>query len=143
VVAHADGQPGAGLRRSQNDCAAIIKTAGGRGGIPAGPDGRPRCGLTGRTGMIMAGGYPMSQFVRFLAPQVQRVVVDRTGLMGDWDFDLKFTPPQIAGGVDVPLDTSSASIFTALEEQLGLKLEPARGPVDVLVIDRVEQPAPD
>ena len=143
VVARADGQPGAGLRRSQNDCAALIKATGGRGGIPAGPEGRPRCGLTGRSGMIMAGGYPMSQLVRFLAPQVQRVVIDRTGLSGDWDFDLTFTPLQIAAGANAPLDTNTTSLFTALREQLGLKLEPARAPVDVLVIDSVERPTPD
>ena len=56
VVARADSQPGRGLRRSQNDCAALIQAAGGRG-IRPGTDGRPRCGLTGRSGMIMAGGY--------------------------------------------------------------------------------------
>ena len=143
VVARADGQPGAGLRRSQNDCATLVKAAGGRGGIPPGPDGRPRCGLTGRSGMIMAGGYPMSQLVRYLAPQVQRVVIDRTGLSGDWDLDLTFTPPQLAAGANAPLDTDTPPLFTALQEQLGLKLEPARAPVDVVVIDRVELPTPD
>jgi uncharacterized protein (TIGR03435 family) len=144
VVARADGQPGAGLRRSQSDCAALVNAAGTRGGPPgAGPDGRPPCGLSGRSGMVMAGGYPMSQLVRFLSPQVQRVVIDRTGLSGDWDFDLVFTPPQIAAGANAPLDTSTASLFTALQDQLGLKLEPARAPVDVLAIDRVERPAPD
>jgi uncharacterized protein (TIGR03435 family) len=143
VIARADGQPGSGLRRSQNDCAALIKAAGGRGGLPPAPDGRPRCGLTGRSGMIMAGGYPMSQLVRYLAPQVQRVVIDRTGLSGDWDFDLTFTPPQLAAGINAPLDTDTPPLFTALQEQLGLKLEPARAPVDVLLIGRVERPTPD
>ena len=92
----------------------------------------------------MAGGYPLSQLTRYLAPQVQRVVIDRTGLTGDWDFDLKFTPPSAAASADAPAsDPDSPSIFTALQEQLGLKLEPARGPVDVLVIDGVERPNPD
>jgi uncharacterized protein (TIGR03435 family) len=142
VVTRADGQPGKGLRRSQNDCAALVKAAGGAP-IPPASDGRPRCGLTGRSGMIMAGGYPMSQLVRFLAPQVERAVIDRTGLNGDWDFDLRFTPPQIAAATNAPLDTDSTSLFTALQEQLGLKLEPGRAPVDVLVIERAERPSPD
>jgi uncharacterized protein (TIGR03435 family) len=148
VMAHADGRLGPGLRRSSTDCAALIKAAAASGTQPAppppGPDGRPRCGLTGRSGAIMAGGYPLSQFTRFLAPQVQRVVVDRTGLSGDWDIDLAFTPPQAAGSTDASAsDPNSTSLFTALQEQLGLKLEPARGPVEVLVIDRVAQPTPD
>jgi uncharacterized protein (TIGR03435 family) len=147
VIARADGRLGPGLRRSATDCAALIK-AGASGTQPVppppGPDGRPRCGLTGRSGAIMAGGYPLSQFTRFLAPQVQRVVVDRTGLTGDWDIDLAFTPPQAAGSTDpAASDPNSTSLFTALQEQLGLKLEPARGPVEVLVIDRVERPSPD
>lgn len=143
VVVRADGQPGVGLRRSQNDCAALIKAAGGRGGIPPAPDGRPRCGLTNRNGTIMAGGYPLSQLVRYLAPQVQRAVIDRTGLSGDWDFDLRFTPPQMALGVNPPSDTDTISLFTALQEQLGLRLEPGRAAVDALVIDRIERPMPD
>lgn len=146
VVARADGQPGTGLRRSRSDCAALIKAAGGRGVPPvpdAGAGGRPRCGLSGRSGMIMAGGYPMSQLVRYLAPQVQRTVIDRTGLDGDWDFDLTFTPPQIAAGANASLDTGTTSLFTALQEQLGLKLEPERTAIDVLVIDRIERPMPD
>jgi uncharacterized protein (TIGR03435 family) len=148
VLARADGRLGAGLRRSATDCAALVKAAAAAGTQPVppppGPDGRPRCGLTGRSGAIMAGGYPLSQFTRFLAPQVQRVVVDRTGLTGDWDIDLAFTPPQAAGSADASAsDPNSAALFTALQEQLGLKLEAARGPVDVLVIDRVARPTPD
>lgn len=141
VTARTDGQPGAGLRRSSNDCVALANAAGGRG-IPPAPDGRPRCGLSGRAGMIMAGGYPMSQLVRYLSPQVERVVIDRTGLTGGWDFDLTFTSPQLAPTDNSPID-ATASLFTALQEQLGLKLEPTRASVEVFVIDRVERPMPD
>ena len=143
VMARDDGQPGPQLRRSQTDCAALMKKASAPGAapIPQGDGGRPLCGLTGRTGMLMAGGFPISEFPRFLSGQVQRVVVDRTGLTGDWDFDLKFTPTQLTTN-DAP-STEASSLFTALQEQLGLKLESTRGPVEVLVIDRIEPPTPD
>jgi uncharacterized protein (TIGR03435 family) len=77
------------------------------------------------------------------------VVVDRTGLTGEWEFELTFTPDpsalQIPRGFPLPpvaanADPDAASLFTALEEQLGLKLQPARGPVEMLVVDRVQQP---
>jgi uncharacterized protein (TIGR03435 family) len=86
---------------------------------------------------------------------VHRSVIDRTGLAGGFDFDVKWTPDQLpprpAGlpadqpirmnGVEI--DPNGPSIFTALQEQLGLKLEAQRGPVEVLVIDRVARPTPD
>jgi len=63
------------------------------------------------------------------------MVVDRTGLTGNWNFDLRF-----AADVGAPADPDAPSLFTALQEQLGLKLESARGPVDVLVIDDIQRP---
>jgi uncharacterized protein (TIGR03435 family) len=76
------------------------------------------------------------------------MVVDRTGLAGNFDIELTWTPEQMPQDVERPLglppiDPNGASIFTAVQEQLGLKLESARGPVEVLVIDSVEQPTPD
>jgi uncharacterized protein (TIGR03435 family) len=80
----------------------------------------------------------MAEFQRFLTAQTQRVVIDRTGLEGAWDFELTFTSPDVtAVSADAP------SLFTALQEQLGLKLDATRGPVEVLVVDRVERPTPD
>ena len=81
----------------------------------------------------------MSEFQRYLTGQTQRAVIDRTGLAGAWDFELTFAPPDVvaAGVSDVP------SLFTALQEQLGLKLDSTRGPAEVLVIDRIERPTPD
>ena len=80
-------------------------------------------------------------------------VVDRTGLTGSFDIDLKWTPDQIpqeqpgppppGGPPLVAIDPNGPSIFTAVQEQLGLKLESTKGPVDVVVIDRVEQPTED
>ena len=86
-----------------------------------------------------------------LSGRLGRHVVDRTGLTGRYDFALEFAPepgsdkgpggpgdkPQAPGGAEL----SGPSIFTALQEQLGLKLESTRGPVEVFVIDRVEKPS--
>ena len=81
---------------------------------------------------------------------LNRLVVDRTGLEGNFDVDLHFTPEHVPnfgpGGPPPgtpPIDPDGPSIFAAVQEQLGLKLDPQRGPVEVLVIDRVERPTED
>jgi uncharacterized protein (TIGR03435 family) len=81
-----------------------------------------------------------------LSPYDRRMVVDRTGMTGNRDFVLTYTPDQPSGppppGVELPpVDPNGPSLFTAMQEQLGLKLEPATGPVEVFVIDRVERPS--
>jgi uncharacterized protein (TIGR03435 family) len=91
----------------------------------------------------------IEQLARNLARTVRRIVVDKTGLSGFYDADLEFMPdgplPQQAPGApQFPAPSSDApSIYTAMQEQLGLKLESARGPVEQLVIDRVEPLIPD
>jgi uncharacterized protein (TIGR03435 family) len=102
-------------------------------------------------GNLSGGGVTMAQLSTTLSQFVQRVVVDRTGLTGNFDIDLTWTPDQLPQGrgepppgVQLPpIDPNGPSIFTAVQEQLGLKLDSQRGPVDVLVIDRVEQPTED
>ena len=70
---------------------------------------------------------------------VQRIVVDKTGLTGLFEFSYKWTnDPQSANAGD-----DAVSFMTALQEQLGLRLEPARGPVEFLVVERVERPTPN
>ena len=77
----------------------------------------------------------MAAFARdFLANQTGRSVTDKTGIAGEFDFTLDWAPD------DAPSDTSP-TLFVALQEQLGLKLEQQRGPVEVLIIDRAEHPA--
>ena len=71
---------------------------------------------------------------------VSRVVLDKTGLTGRYDFSLQWTPDDSPSDAPVP-DSSGGSLFTALQEQLGLKLEPQKGPVEVLVIDHVARPS--
>jgi uncharacterized protein (TIGR03435 family) len=150
VVARTDGKLGPQLHPAVVDCEAAALRA--RGGPPPGPPPgeRPTCGMRIGPGQMMAGGTPLSQFVNPLSQFVQRTVIDRTGLTGAFDFDLSWTPDQLPQGPPPPgapplppIDPNGPSIFTALQEQLGLKLDAQRGPVDVIVIDRAERPTED
>ena len=92
----------------------------------------------------------MTQLADTLSTWAGRIVVDRTGLTGSYDIDLTWTPEQLpqGRGGDLPpgfpaIDPNGPSIFTAVQEQLGLKLDSTKGPVDVLVIDRLEHPTED
>ncbi len=138
VVARADGQLGPRLRRPSSDYCARRAEAAAKPGAPAPPEGGPVCGLKGSSNELTGGSFPMAGFATFLAGQAERVVVDRTGLTGGWDFDLKWSPSDTANP-----DPDRPVIFTALQEQLGLRLEATTGPVEVLVIDRLEQLIPD
>jgi uncharacterized protein (TIGR03435 family) len=104
---------------------------------------------------MSAQGAPVSTIVRFLSGQLGHHVIDKTGLTGKYDYTLKWdreedernmSPEASAGGAgSAPSasDSNGPSIFTALQEQLGLKLESQKGPVDVLVIDHAEKPTAD
>ena len=84
-------------------------------------------------------GYPMANLGKMLTTPAGRVVVDRTSLTGTWNVELEYTPDQdVANDHATP---AGPSLPTAVEEQLGLKLQPARGQVEVLVIERLERPA--
>jgi uncharacterized protein (TIGR03435 family) len=87
---------------------------------------------------------PLSYLAGGLAVQLRRAVVDKTNLKGLYDFKVQWMPDPIALGITSQgaqgTGSSGPSIFTALQEQLGLKLESARGPVEVLVIDSVSKP---
>jgi uncharacterized protein (TIGR03435 family) len=100
--------------------------------------------------MLSAKAMTISQLASMgLARLVSRPVVDHTGLNGAYDFTLEWMPNQTTPNQLDPPGTSGQagpdrpSIFTAVQEQLGLKLEPQKGPVDVLVIDRAERPTQD
>ncbi|HEY4357077.1 MAG TPA: TIGR03435 family protein [Acidobacteriaceae bacterium] len=113
---------------------------------PKGPDGRsqPRGMVMMRPGELNARGAEMGGIAGALAGQVQRNIVDKTGLTGHYDLTLQWTPEQqtaIAGHDNGADQGDGASLFTALQEQLGLKLQSARGPVDTLVADHIEMPA--
>lgn len=154
VLARSDGRLGERLHPSAVDCQTIIAERKARGGPPPQlpkPGEKPQCGMGGGPGSIIAGGTPLPSLAAMLANMLQRPVYDRTGLTGAFDYDLEFTPDQIPQppqwappppGFTFP-SPDGPSLMTALEEQLGLKLESTRGPVEVVVIDSVEQPAPD
>jgi uncharacterized protein (TIGR03435 family) len=153
VLVRADGRLGKGLTVSTVDCEALA-AARRSGGAPPdvlAPGERPQCGARVLAGELLAGGQPLLELVSLLSGTVGRSVVDRTGLTGRYDIHLKWTPDfvrQRAPGDTVRLngvefDPSGPSIFTALQEQLGLKLESERGTVEALVIDHIERPSPD
>ena len=146
VLARGNGSLGPRLRQSQEPAAAGLAAAGGQC-TPPGPPGPVSMKLCGVT---------MAALVdTFLPIYTGRTVVDRTGLTGGFDLALYFDNRQPAAGVGPggglpmppqaaePAATDTVSIFTALEEQLGLKLEPQTGPAEVLVIDHVEPPTPN
>jgi uncharacterized protein (TIGR03435 family) len=154
MVARSDGRLGPQLKASTIDCTAV--NAGRRGAPPQGPPNfsgqAPQCGMMVRPGGVKAGGVPINQILQLLSQNVQRIVVDRTALTGNYEIDLTWTPEQLPQGRGdpppgapalSPIDPNGPSLFTALEEQLGLKLESTRGPVDVLVVDKVERPTED
>jgi uncharacterized protein (TIGR03435 family) len=143
VKARADGRLGPQLRASSLDCEAVARARREGAPLPSdAPKDRPICGgyrmnssAEGLT--MMAGGITMQTLVNILANQSERIVVDHTGLTGVFDVDLHwdFTRTNVTN--DAP------TIFTATQEQLGLKLESQRLSVDVVVIDHVERPAED
>jgi uncharacterized protein (TIGR03435 family) len=151
TLARSDGKLGEGLRASSIDCAAM-RGRGGRVGAPPGPPPpgeRPMCGMRMGPNQVLASGVPLVQLTQVLSQLTQRIVVDRTGLTGNFDIDLSFTPDRMPQGSPPPgvplpsIDPNGPSVFTAVQEQLGLKLESERAPVEVLVIDHVEPPTPD
>jgi uncharacterized protein (TIGR03435 family) len=143
VRARSDGGLGPRIRRSETDCAELARLAGQTNAPwpPRAADGRILCGLQTQGDTLTAGGYPMAEFQRFLTAQTQRAVIDRTGMTGAWDFELVFISPDVAA--DIAAERNVPSLFTALQEQLGLKLDATRGPAEVLVIDSVERPTAD
>jgi uncharacterized protein (TIGR03435 family) len=101
-------------------------------------------GLRLGRGELIGTAAPMSLLANQLSQRMGRSVIDKTGLGGRYDFTLKWTPdegaPPTGPDATPPADTSGPSIFTAVQEQLGLRLQSARGPVEILVIDHAEKP---
>ena len=100
------------------------------------PAGQQPLGTSWGSDRIRIQGAGMDNLAFILSDALGRTVVDKTGLSGNFDINLKWTPDDQQGTPD-----AGPTLFTALEEQLGLKLEPAKGPVDSLVIDHVEKPS--
>jgi uncharacterized protein (TIGR03435 family) len=148
TFARGDRKTGNGLRNVPDTCAAAMKEQ--TGGAPAPPrKGPPPCSFGGPPGKLIGTGVTMAMFSNVLSGNVGRLVVDRTELAGSFDIELTFDPASAANAPPgaplgpTPTDDTKPSIFTALQEQLGLKLESTRGPIDVLVIDQAERPIPN
>ena len=175
VVARSDGSLGRDIKPSTSDCSNATADAQKRaeeiikGGasefmakiakgetipctmMPAINPSNPSAGFG-----LRGNGQPMSALTQMLAQVTGRTVLDKTGLAGLYDWELRFDPTVLMAllpqfGINVPALPANAtaafadspSLMTALQEQLGLKLDSQRGPVEVLVIDSAEMPQPD
>ena len=145
------GRKAADLRPSGPDCAPMRPPPG----VPSPPPPPPpppgstmiplsagralsKCGSMIAGGYLSLRGISVEQLAMLLSQLLHQPVVERTKLTGPYDIDLVFTPDVPVPGPPVPADTPSLS--TAVQDQLGLKLERQRVPTDVIVIDRVERP---
>jgi uncharacterized protein (TIGR03435 family) len=157
VMANGDRAFGPSLHRSDVDCAALAAVRERGGALPPPQPGQlPPCSSSVAPGSIVVRSQTMAQLATALSfltntgSSLGRLIVDRTGLEGYYDVDLHFTPDRIPNfgptgppqGLP-PIDPDAASIYAAMREQLGLKLESQRAPVDMIVIDRVEKPTAD
>ena len=152
ALARSDKRFGEKLRETSADCVAQRSRGTASGGsLDA---ARVREGDSIPCGMVMsggnriaAGGETITKFATMLVPLVQRIVVDKTALTGLYDFDLQFLPDQgYVRGLPVRMYLVAADVpplLTAIQEQLGLKLQPARGAVEYVVIESIERPSED
>jgi uncharacterized protein (TIGR03435 family) len=129
VPAKTDGTLGKDLHRAKIDCRAPETPPAIRGDAA-------QCGLSYGYGSMGARGMPLDPLIALVSSSVRRPVVDKTGLTGGFDYSLHYNR---AGTPDSP----DPSMFGALEEQLGLKLQDQRAPVDFIVVEHVERPTPD
>ncbi len=146
------GKAGSKMKESEGGDVETDGPGGGRPGGPGGPGGPMRRNSMIRMGrgLIDAASITMPELATQLAQALGRSVTDKTGLKGNYELKLEWTPDdsQIQPIHDIgnetappPLDTMGGSLFTAVQEKLGLKLESSRGPVDLLIIEKVEKPA--
>ena len=150
VVAREDGRLGPDIAPSTLDCAKVAEQRR-NGEMPLAPNGAPACGssnqvraapgATSAAGALQflartttASGVSMATIANTLSSGAGRIVIDRTGLMGLFDFKVRFASDLQQSNAETP------SVFTAAQEQLGLRLQSSTAPVSVLVIDHIERP---
>jgi uncharacterized protein (TIGR03435 family) len=146
LVAASPGRLGPRLTRHGDDapCESDPKFVA----IPCGSAGLVSANL-GARGTIAGRAEPISRLAALLSNNgfagVDRVVLDRTGIVGEFDFTLEFSLPRptVDAGAAANSDDSGPALGTVLREQLGLLLRSTRAPVDVPVIDFIERPTPD
>src|SRR5260370_22522816 len=137
LVAKTEGKLGEALHRSTIDCSGPSASA------------QSACGIRMGLGKLTIGGASIPQISSTLSGLLQRTGIERTNLAGAFDATLSCTPDHATPGMALKagyappglVDPNGASIFTAVQEQLGLKLESGKGPVSVLVIVSAQRPA--
>jgi bla regulator protein BlaR1 len=143
VLARRDGKLGEQLRPSTIDCAAVRvrRTRMPRSKTDADPDCNLSMTLSGATMTARFVGETMDGIASLLTgPDTQRVVINRTGIEGKFDGALAFTPAPLPGFPPLPGSDNGTSIFTAVQEQFGLRLQPDRAPVTVLTVVSARKP---
>src|SRR5688572_10203561 len=148
VLAGNDRRLGPSLKETSAECRAAmvaLLAAPQRGASPpTAPTASGACPPPGlNIGFVSQGGIQMTILTQALTQMVSRPVIDRTGLTGRYDYTLTWMPEPGIGPPGPPVDPDAPDVFTAVQEQLGLKLEAGRGPVEVVVIDRIEKPTLD
>src|SRR5687767_58437 len=140
VVARSDGRLGKSVKKLDVDCDALRDRA--RKGeqipdLPPAANGIPACQSKVGNGTVLSGGMRFAQLGSTVRNPVGRHIIDKTGLEGFYEFTFEWAagPPTAGAAPD-----DRPNIFTAFQEQLGLKLEPATAPVEVVVIDHIERP---
>jgi len=146
MVLATPGRLGPQLKPSLDACDELVGTPGGFARAPEGAaNERGTCGiLPGGAGRIIARGLDMPGLAAYIGTTPGRMIIDRTGIAGRFDVDLTYTPSIFS--TDAPerrspppgVDPTGPPLITALQDQLGLKLQPLRIPIDVLVIDHAE-----
>ena len=150
VMARSDRRPGPNLKPAPVDCTPVLNGLRPMADSPmverAGAS-RPRCAtmLSMGAGVItlFQNGAPLAKLTDHLERTLNRGVSDKTRLEGLFDVELSYTDDSIPAAFRGTNPPEAPSVSSAVVEQLGLKLESSRGPVDVLVIDSVERPLPD
>jgi uncharacterized protein (TIGR03435 family) len=143
VLARRDGRFGPQLRVSSGDCVARLAAQRLKQNPPPLPPGAVECGVRHGPGLIDVGGMPMSALAQMLSNQTGRQVVDHSGIAGNVDVELHWSLQSTSLGASpeaTPPPDDGPSIFTAVQAQLGLKLENGKASVDHLVIDHIERP---
>jgi bla regulator protein blaR1 len=140
IVARNDGRLGPQLKPSTLDCDQPL-SAGPPQMPPDRGEAQNRCGLSMGQGSIVSGGITIDRLVLSFGGLAGGLVNDRTGLKGSYAVTLRFAAPGLRA--DAPPPDDAPQFVTALQEQLGLKLQPEKTRVPIFIIDRIERPTPN
>jgi uncharacterized protein (TIGR03435 family) len=141
VLARSDRRLGPQLKPSTIECTPPpAPSPGTRPPLLTPEEAMQRCAYLWAGNSIYSGGMTLATLADQLQMIAGRVVVDRTGLTGNYSLKLQYSPPTLSNDAAAPT-SDTATIFTALREQLGLKLESATGKVQVVVVDHIERPS--